>query len=477
MAMGNGTMEKTLSIVFQQTGAQTDAASGGGGGTTEAAGDKGKKDKKDDKKKEGASLKKLIGIDVGIAAMLKQSQIFTGFIGSIFQLIGMLVDVILAPLAPYLFKLVEIMASWIPKVGEGMQSLVDWLKRLFDKTVEWVDSWSSVGVGAGDLVKKGFQLVSIQGMSALIGEQFAVKFGTMKGWTFTDMFKKMDVTTKNITKGITEAFTGKEAKGVKGAVGGIFKALFKALTAGWGRKLITILKSLAKGAKVLGTIGMIIGIAFEISDIINAFKEGNVGEAVFKIALAIIGIGVPIAIGLAFGAIPALIAGVVIAGLALLWEYAVPPEIKEKVFDWIEGFFKEIGDVFSELFNLGGGSLFSKIINGLILLLMGPINMLRMGLSLILTEGVKRTINDGIRNLADTLVNGLIRFINSLISGVTSIIPDWIPGADKARNFQIGEVDFSTFNVMMGTDTRKDIAIGHAANDLAAAGNVAMFAE
>jgi len=29
----------------------------------------------------------------------------------------------------------------------------------------------------------------------------------------------------------------------------------------------------------------------------------------------------------------------------------------------------------------------------------------------------------------------------------------------------------------MGTDTRKDIAIGHAANDLAAAGNVAMFAE
>ena len=477
MAMGNGSMEKTLSIVFQQTGAQTDAASGGGSGTTEAAGDKGKKDKKDDKKKEGASLKKLIGIDVGIAAMLKQSQIFTGFIGSIFQLIGMLVDVILAPLAPYLFKLVEIMASWIPKVGEGMQSLVDWLKRLFDKTVEWVDSWSSVGVGAGDLVKKGFQLVSIQGMSALIGEQFAVKFGTMKGWTFTDMFKKMDVTTKNITKGITEAFTGKEAKGVKGAVGGIFKALFKALTAGWGRKLITILKSLAKGAKVLGTIGMIIGIAFEISDIINAFKEGNVGEAVFKIALAIIGIGVPIAIGLAFGAIPALIAGVVIAGLALLWEYAVPPEIKEKVFDWIEGFFKEIGDVFSELFNLGGGSLFSKIINGLILLLMGPINMLRMGLSLILTEGVKRTINDGIRNLADTLVNGLIRFINNLIAGVTSIIPDWIPGADKARNFQIGEVDFSTFNVMMGTDTRKDIAIGHAANDLAAAGNVAMFAE
>ena len=476
-----GEMDRTLAIeIRSQTGAQTDAASGGGGGGTGSdskPGEKGKKDKEDSKKNDKASLGKLVGIQFGIAAMLKQSQIFTGFIGSIFQLIGMLVDVILAPLAPYLFKLVEIMASWIPIVGQMAQNTVDYLKRLFDKTVEWVDSWSNVSVSAGDLVKKGFQLVSIQGMSALIGEQFALKFGTMKGWTFTDLFKKMDVTTQNITEGISEAFTGKNAKGIKGAVGGIFKALFNALTSGWGRKLITILKSLAKGAKVLGTIGMIIGIAFEISDIIQAFKDGNVGEAVVKIALAVIGIGVPIAIGLAFGAIPALIAGVVIAGLALLWEYAVPPEIKEKVFDWIEGLMKEIGDVFSEMFNLGGGSLFSKIINGIILLISLPLTQLRVGLSLILSEGVKRTINDGIRNLADTLVNGIIRFINNLISTVAGWIPDWIPGADKARNFQIGEVDFSTFNVMMGTDSPVNgmYANEWASKDLAAASAISNF--
>ena len=477
-------MEKTLAIeIRSQTGAQTDVASGGGGGGTGSdskPGEKGKKDKEDSKTNDKASLGKLVGIQFGIAAMLKQSQIFTGFIGSIFQLIGMLVDVILAPLAPYLFKLVEIMASWIPKIGKFSQDTVDWLKRLFDGMIGWFEDMSGVAVNSSDLVKKGFQLVSIQGMAALIGEQFALKFGTTKGWTFHDLFKdSKDPDKDSIIKSIRKAFTrsGKSGGKVMAAITGIFKAIFGALTTGWGAKLMTILKSLAKGAKVLGTIGMIIGIAFEISDIIQAFKDGNVGEAIMKIALAVIGIGVPIAIALAFGAIPALIAGIIIAALALLWEFAVPPEIKEKVYAYIEGLMKEIGDVFSEMFSLGGGSLMSKVFNGFILLFSLPFTQLRVGLSLILTEGVKRTINDGVRNLADTLVNGLIRFINSIISGVTSLIPDWMPGAEKARNFQIGEVDFSTFNLMMGTDTRKDIAIGHAANDLAAAGNVAMFAE
>jgi len=478
-------MERTLGITIRaDTGTQMDVASGGGpkGGTSSPSGDKSSDDKKKDEKQKDTSLKKLIGIDVSIAAMLKQSQIFTGFLGSVFQLIGMLVDVILAPLAPYLFKLVEVVASWIPKVGTGMQTLVDYLKRLFDKTVEWVDSWSSVSVGAGDLVKKGFQLVSIQGMAALIGEQFAIKFSNIgKGWTFTDLFEKADIKQQAIIKHITAAF-GEEAKGIKGAVGGIFRAVFKSLTAGWGRKLMTIVKTFAKGAKVLGTIGMIIGIAFEINDIINSFKEGNVGEAVVKIALLVIGLGVPIAIGLAFGAIPALIAGVVVAGLALLWEYAVPPEIKEKIFTWIENLFTEIKQVFADMFNLGEGSIFSKIINGLMkLFFIGPTLIMAL-LSMVLSEGIKRTINDGIRNLADTLVNGLIGIINNILSFVTNMIPTEIlgikiPGADKLKNFQIGEVDFSNFNLMMGTDTRTEIAIGHAGMDIGAAGNMAMYAD
>ena len=476
-----GQMGKDIIITMKnETSTQMGVASGGGasGGTASSAGDSKKDDKQKDEKQKGASLKKLIGIDISIAAMLKQSQIFTGFLGSVFQLIGMLVDVILAPLAPYLFKLVDIMAGWIPKIGKWSQDTVDTLKRLFDSMVGWFETMSGVSVNASDLVKKGFQLVSIQGMSALIGEQFALKFGTMKGWTFTDLFKTSDME-PSIIAGLKDAFSGKTSGKVLGAIKGIFKALFSALTTGWGAKIMSIMKTLAKSAKILGTLGMIIGIAFEISDIIDAFKEGNIGEAIMKIALLVLGLGVPIAIGLAFGAIPALIVGVIVGGLALLWEYAVPPEFKQKIYKWIENLFGEIKQVFADLINLGDGSVFSKIINGLIkLFTLGPTLLLAL-VSMVLSEGIKRNINDGVRSLADSLINGLIDLINGLIRSFTDNLPDWVPGIGKARDFQIRRMDFSDFNLMGGTD-RRDGATGMYANewasrDMSAVNAMAMY--
>ena len=96
-------MGKDISLVMKEAAQQMKVASGGGRekGSDGGNGDKEKKEEKN----QATSLKKLAGIDISIAAMLKQSQIFTGFLGSVFQLIGMLVDVILAPLAPYLFKI------------------------------------------------------------------------------------------------------------------------------------------------------------------------------------------------------------------------------------------------------------------------------------------------------------------------------------------------------------------------------------
>ena len=453
-----GAMGKDISITLRnEASSQMGVASGGGGGgTSEGAGDGKKKDKQDEKKDNKNSLKKLIGIDVSIAAMLKQSQIFTGFLGSVFQLIGMLVDVILAPLAPYLFKMVEVVATWIPVAGKASQAIVDWLKNLVHKFADFSSIQSGIAVSASDIVKKGFQLVSIQGMSAIIGEQFALKFGTIKGWTFTDLFKdSKDPDKDSVIKSLKAAFSrsGKSGGKVLGAISGVFKAIFGALTTGWGAKLMKILKTLGKSAKILGTVGMIIGIAFEISDLIDAFKEGNVGEAIMKIGLLILGIGVPIAIGLFFGAIPALIAGVVLGALALFWEFAVPPEIKEKIYKGIEDFFKEIKDVFSDLFDVGEGSIFTKIIRGVLKILYLPFTMVRVWLSLILSEGMKRSINEGVRNLADGFINGIIRFLNGLIEGVTSKIPDWVPKTEGIRNFQISEVDFSNLNLMMGTDS------------------------
>ena len=153
-----------------------------------------------------------------------------------------------------------------------------------------------------------------------------------------------------------------------------------------------------------------------------------------------------------------MIAGVVLGALALLWEFAVPPEIKEKIYKGIEDFFKEIKDVFSDLFDVGEGSIFTKIIRGVLKIVYLPFTMVRVWLSLILSEGMKRNINEGVRNLADTMVNGLIGVINNIIRFVTDLIPTEIlgfkvPGADTLKNFQLGAVDFSDFNLMMGTDS------------------------
>ena len=477
MGNGGGNNNKSLMITVATAGAagtQMNVASGGGGGTALGAGGDSKKDDKKNKDKDRKDNQKglmaTLGIQFTLGAMLKQSQIFTGFLGSVFQLIGALVDVILAPLAPYLFKLVEIMASWIPKIGEWSQKTVDWLKNLFVRLAEVASGITGMTVSAGDLVQKGFQVLSLSGFAMLLGSNFAASLSG-KPFTFGSVFSK-SFKESDILSGIKGAMT----KGGKviGALTKTLKNIIKAVMSSFGTKIFSIGAKFLKGA---GAIGMIIGIAFELKDIIQAFKDGKVGEAVFKIVLAVIGLGIPIALGLAFGAIPALIGSLIFAAVALLWEFAVPQDVKDKVYDWIGGLFTEIKDVLGGLFDLGEGSIFSKIIRGMIKLIYLPITLANVWVSMILSEGVKRTINDGIRNLADGMINGLINFINGLIKSVTEMLPDWIPGIGKARDFQIGNVDMSGFNVLMGTDSPVNGVYANewSGRDLGAASNIAMY--
>ena len=65
---------------------------------------------------------KSMGIEVSIKSMLKQSQIFTSYVGTIFQLMGALVDVMLAPLLPLLVPV----ARWI---GSKIPVLAEWARR------------------------------------------------------------------------------------------------------------------------------------------------------------------------------------------------------------------------------------------------------------------------------------------------------------------------------------------------------------
>ena len=80
----------------------------------------------------------LMGLNLSISAMLRQSQIFTGFMGALFQIIGGFVDVILAPFMPFFVGLMRKLAAWIPVVREYAQKVYDWLaQNIFPKLREW----------------------------------------------------------------------------------------------------------------------------------------------------------------------------------------------------------------------------------------------------------------------------------------------------------------------------------------------------
>jgi hypothetical protein len=477
MVMG---MDKTLLIKIEGSAStQMGVASGRGssGGTSSPSGDSAKKDKEEEKKNKDKSLKKLIGIDISLAAMLKQSQIFTGFLGSVFQLIGMLVDVVLAPLAPYLFKLVGIISGWIPKIGSWSETAVQWLKDAVYKLTDLVNFGKPNDFGVPELVEQGFRIMSISGLGAMVGSEFALKFKGLgwnpMNWKFADLFEPIEQS--DVVDDVKAAFkTGN--KGI-----GAAKAFFSGLTKGLSFAFLAkIGKIAAAGIKGLGTMAMIVGIPLAIAEVWAAFKEGDTGKAITKLIMNMMAFAVPIIIGiLATGVVPGLVAAIVIGAGMILWELLVPEDVKQSVYDFVGKLFSEIGDVFREMFSLGGGSLFSKIINAIILLFMGPINLFRISLSMILTEGIKRTINDGVRNLAEGLVNTIIKGINGLLNWVYDLIPTQIdlpfgkqidlPQFDR---FQIAEQSFSSFNLMMGVDS---LGSRSSSMDMAMAGNLANY--
>lgn len=114
--------------------------SGGGNGGAGVANSKAiknelEKGNKGAKKGLGATL----GIKFGVASLLKQSQVFTGFVGTIFQLVGALVDVILAPFLPILIPGIQLIARMIPYVSKYAQAVYDFLSRTI---FQWFKSLS-----------------------------------------------------------------------------------------------------------------------------------------------------------------------------------------------------------------------------------------------------------------------------------------------------------------------------------------------
>jgi len=101
------------------------------------------------------SLLGRLGIQFSIASILKQSQIFTGVLGSVFQILGAMVDVFLAPLMPFFIRTLRGMVSLIPYVQEkGEQfavfiegiaseatSIMDFIVKLVDPVMRNLSKW------------------------------------------------------------------------------------------------------------------------------------------------------------------------------------------------------------------------------------------------------------------------------------------------------------------------------------------------
>jgi len=97
---------------------------------------------------------KTMGIQVGLAGILKQSQIFTSTLGSLFQILGAFVDVILAPWMPPRVKkwsenvykwATETMGPWLMKWGgklkDGIEAVTKWIGEFF-KLIFSPEKWA-----------------------------------------------------------------------------------------------------------------------------------------------------------------------------------------------------------------------------------------------------------------------------------------------------------------------------------------------
>ena len=71
----------------------------------------------------------LLGINLSIASILKQSQIFTGVFGTVFQILGAFVDIMLIPLMPVIKWVLNNMIDFIPHVQAKADALEGFGKR------------------------------------------------------------------------------------------------------------------------------------------------------------------------------------------------------------------------------------------------------------------------------------------------------------------------------------------------------------
>ena len=83
----------------------------------------------------------IVGINLSVASILRQSQIFTATVGAFFQILGAFVDATLAPLMPGIMKGLSWMADNLPKYARIVETVFQWI---IDKWMWLVTNFFSV---------------------------------------------------------------------------------------------------------------------------------------------------------------------------------------------------------------------------------------------------------------------------------------------------------------------------------------------
>ena len=119
-------------------------------------------------KQNAKAVGKTAGVSFSIAALLKQSQIFTGVVGSIFQIIGAFIDIMLLPLVPVVTPIIKAAGKILGSSAQFMSKKPTELAMqvfkmipivggiiLAIEVVKWLKGWLTGNDGPISKIKNG----------------------------------------------------------------------------------------------------------------------------------------------------------------------------------------------------------------------------------------------------------------------------------------------------------------------------------
>jgi len=157
--------EYTVNFNLVQDAARTAALQSGSGGT---AADPNAAARENRANQQAASQRQktilgLLGVQISLAALLKNSQLFTNTLGALFQIVGGFFDVLLAPLAPLFASGLAAMANFTPVIAQISQAT---LPRLVALVAGVGRTLGGIAVALGNVFRPVINLFDKDGVSA-----------------------------------------------------------------------------------------------------------------------------------------------------------------------------------------------------------------------------------------------------------------------------------------------------------------------